>query len=269
MCRTYVLLLRFRYSFHRAIRGLDVFVVQCISTPWPNLKLQWSVRLEKSWLTAARQWLPFVTSPVRLYDVTTCSNFCSKHSGTLFTIRSFGALHIRLISILECTLACRGTHRLHLGHCHDPWGCGPLTIFRIRWLTASDPCRRGSRHNNVWSGVSRSGAANICSDEINLECWGLLTCGNCRPCRARLHKFGHLHSFITQLFCSFTVLLSPPLCLPFYTPYMLIAMISPIAWAISYPSRNYFLKLMHCTATARLPLRQSFLPICCPSPFTF
>jgi len=169
-------------------------------------------------------------------------------------------ISIRLISILECRLACHGTHRLHLGHCHDPWGCGPLTIFRIRWLTATDPCRRGSRHNNVWSGVSRSGAANICSDEINLECWGLLTCGNCRPRRAWLHNFEHLHSFITQLFCSFTVLLSPPLCLPFYTPYLLIAMISPTAWTISYPCRNYFLlKLMHCTATARLPLRQSLL----------
>jgi len=94
MCRTYVLLLRFRYSFHRAIRGLDVFVVQCISTPWTNLELQRSVRLGKSWLTTARQRLHFVTSPVRSYDVTIFSNFCSKHSGTLFTIRSFGALHI-------------------------------------------------------------------------------------------------------------------------------------------------------------------------------
>jgi len=100
-------------------------------------------------------------------------------------------MYIDTIPILDSTLVRRITCYFHPGHCHVP--ARPVTMraiedFYERWLTAANPCRRGGLHGDVWSGAPRNGAANIFWDENNAEFWGLLTCGNCRQCRARLHN---------------------------------------------------------------------------------
>jgi len=91
----------------------------------------------------------FVTSPVWLPDVATCSNTFSKHSGSLSTTGSFGA-HVIYLNQLHTglhvgashhllrssrALPCAGTAREDAGH----WR------FPVRWLIAANSCR----HNDV------------------------------------------------------------------------------------------------------------------------
>ena len=58
----------FRFSFYRAIRGRDAFVVRCISTPWPN----WSFSGQYAWgnpgllrrtTCSSRHWTDRMTWP--------------------------------------------------------------------------------------------------------------------------------------------------------------------------------------------------------------
>ena len=117
-------------------------------------------------------------------------------------------ISIDSISILDSTLVRRTTCYFHPGHRHVP--ARPVMLRTIedsykRWLTAAHSCRRGSRLDDVWSGVPRSGAANISCDENNTEYRGLRTCGNCRPCSADCTALTLIHPTVA-FFCIFALL---------------------------------------------------------------
>ena len=138
-------------------------------------------------------------------------------------------------SILDCMLARRITYCFHPGHCHAP--VRPVETRAIDDFLYSGWSRQfhaaeGAATTTYWAGVFRSGAANIFKDENNLEHWGLLTCGNCRPCRARLHN-----TYIYLTVAAFLYFHTTTTTFVFLSSrvYVFIAMITPITWATRSP----------------------------------
>jgi len=218
MCRIYVLLLCFRYSLHRAIRGRDVLVVQCISTSWPNSELHWSVRLGKSWLTATRQ-----RSPVRhVTCLTAWRGHLFKHFQQTLRITLHNWKFWCTCYLLESTpywTACwrvaspiafiSGTAVCR----HGPWRRGPLTISctvvdRGKFMPPKQPPQ--------WRiGLARFVAAPQTFSKMkatwNTEvCWLAATADRARPdcttlgtCTHLLHSgFLHLLLRVTTAFVS-------------------------------------------------------------------